>query len=495
MRLSVIMPVLNEAAGITDALLPLQTLRNHIEVIVVDGGSSDSTSELARGLADQVLTADAGRARQMNAGAAVATGDLLLFLHADTRLPEGFVALVQAAVFGQPPFAARPPLPPKPAPTHPCRSGLDREGGSGGSGGPAAKATSKNTPKPWGRFDVRLAPSSPLLNLVAWMMNQRSRLTGICTGDQAIFVRRELFEQLGGYADIPLMEDIELSRRLRKISRPACLRPALSTSSRKWQKHGVWRTIILMWWIRLQYWAGVKPERLVRQYYTTPGRDGTRPIPATPNQPLGRSSSTSTSSACRPLLIFAKAPMPGQVKTRLIPALGAEGAAQLYERLLRHCLQQTRDWPGQRLLYCAPDSQHPLFRILADEHQLTLRTQQGEDLGQRMANGLADHPQGALLIGTDCPQLSTAHLLQANRALDTSDAAIIPSEDGGYVLIGQRTPNPAPFLDMHWSHAEVMQDTRMRLQQAGLSLWEGPALWDLDEPKDLPRLKTVIQDL
>ena len=175
--------------------------------------------------------------------------------------------------------------------------------------------------------------------------------------------------------------------------------------------------------------------------------------------------------------------------------MGAEGAAQLYERLLRHCLQQTRDWPGQRLLYCAPDSQHPLFRILADEHQLTLRTQQGEDLGQRMANGLADHPQGALLIGTDCPQLSTAHLLQANRALDTSDAAIIPSEDGGYVLIGQRTPNPAPFLDMHWSHAEVMQDTRMRLQQAGLSLWEGPALWDLDEPKDLPRLKTVIQDL
>src|SRR5690606_19397259 len=108
---------------------------------------------------------------------------------------------------------------------------------AGGSGGPAAKAIPQTTHPAWGRFDVRLTPPSPLLNLVAWMMNHRSRLTGICTGDQALFVRRDLFEQLGGYADIPLMEDIDLSRRLRKISRPTCLRPPLSTSSRKWQKH------------------------------------------------------------------------------------------------------------------------------------------------------------------------------------------------------------------------------------------------------------------
>ncbi|MGH1450599.1 MAG: TIGR04283 family arsenosugar biosynthesis glycosyltransferase, partial [Pseudomonadaceae bacterium] len=119
----------------------------------------------------------------------------------------------------------------------------------------------------WGRFDVRLAPSSPTLRLVAWMMNQRSRLTGICTGDQAIFVRRDLFNRLGGYAAIPLMEDIELSKRLKRISPPACIRQPLTTSSRRWQTRGVLRTIVLMWWLRLQYWAGVSPAKLVKKYY------------------------------------------------------------------------------------------------------------------------------------------------------------------------------------------------------------------------------------
>jgi len=119
----------------------------------------------------------------------------------------------------------------------------------------------------WGRFDVRLAPSSPTLRLVAWMMNRRSRLTGICTGDQAIFVRRDLFNRIGGYADIPLMEDIELSKRLKRISPPACIPQPLTTSSRRWQTRGVLRTIVLMWWLRLQYWAGVSPARLVKKYY------------------------------------------------------------------------------------------------------------------------------------------------------------------------------------------------------------------------------------
>ncbi|MFN3581648.1 MAG: TIGR04282 family arsenosugar biosynthesis glycosyltransferase, partial [Pseudomonas sp.] len=330
-----------------------------------------------------------------------------------------------------------------------------------------------------------------------------------CTGDQAIFVRRDLFQQLGGYADIPLMEDIELSRRLRRISRPACLRPTLSTSSRKWQKHGVVRTILLMWWIRLQYWAGVSPERLVHQYYhppgvsrsistqsasrTTPGRDGTRPLPGnTQTTPPGVSSSTSTQSAqkpTRPLLIFAKAPSPGSVKTRLIPALGAQGACDLYQQLLLHTLEQTRDWPGPRYLYCAPDTQHPLFQHLATEHVLTLRQQHSGDLGHRMVTALAEHQDGALLIGSDCPALNTEALLEANQALDTYDNAIIPSEDGGYVMVGQRQPNPAPFTDMNWSHAKVLADTQQRLQAAQQSLWLGPVLWDLDEPQDLPRLQ------
>ncbi len=199
---------------------------------------------------------------------------------------------------------------------------------------------------------------------------------------------------------------------------------------------------------------------------------------------------TSTSKN-RPLIIFAKAPVPGQVKTRLIPALGAEGASALYQRLLRHTLQQTRDWPAERYLYCAPDTRHPLLQGLATEHSLGLRTQQGDDLGARMTNALADHPGGALLIGTDCPLLDCMHLEQADRALDQFDTAIIPSEDGGYVLIGQRAPHLAAFAEMQWSHSAVMADTRIRLAQAGLTLWIGPTLWDLDEPGDLARLQKL----
>lgn len=196
-------------------------------------------------------------------------------------------------------------------------------------------------------------------------------------------------------------------------------------------------------------------------------------------------------TAARPLIIFAKAPIAGQVKTRLIPALGADGACELYQKLLCHTLDQTRHWPGKRLLYCAPDTQYPFLQEQAKEHHLTLRRQSGGDLGERMANALADYPTGALLIGTDCPLLDCSHLHQANMALDQHDVAILPSEDGGYVLIGQRTPTPVPFAGMSWSHADVLADTEKRLADAGLNLWLGPMLWDLDEPGDLPRLAAL----
>ena len=484
--LSVVVPVRNEAEGIAQVLAPLQALRDQLEIIVVDGGSEDDTAALAAPLADKVLASPPGRARQMNAGAAAATGEVLLFLHADTQLPEGFVGMIRAVIPAAPTVIPAPspviPAPPtvSPAPprvipaqagiqtdvqqtkeshrehsSHPHPSmdprlreddvGGEREVFSPGSslskntaiptsptvipaqagiqadvkhakepnrehsahphpamdprvreddvgvgtvipaqagiqtdvqqtkeshrehsahphptmdprvreddvagesdasvpgtagashrviptaptvipapspaipappfvipaqagiqadGQHAQKPNRKHSAHPhptmdprvreddvgvgtvipahagihfdlgvqslWGRFDVRLAPSSPTLRLVAWMMNQRSRLTGTCTGDQAIFVRRDLFNRLGGYADIPLMEDIELSKRLKRISPPACIRQPLTTSSRRWQTRGVLRTIVLMWWLRLQYWAGVSPAKLVKKYY------------------------------------------------------------------------------------------------------------------------------------------------------------------------------------------------------------------------------------
>ena len=218
-KLSIILPVLNEARGIAETLAALRPLA--AEIIVVDGGSDDATPAIAQRLADQLITAPRGRARQMNAGAAVARGDILLFLHADTLLPVGADQSIIAAL--------------------------------------AAGAA-------WGRFDVRITGESLWLPLIAALMNRRSRLTGIATGDQAIFVRRAAFAALGGFPAQPLMEDIELSRRLKAQSPPACLRERVLTSGRRWEKHGVLRTVLLMWSLRLRYFFGADPQRLARAY-------------------------------------------------------------------------------------------------------------------------------------------------------------------------------------------------------------------------------------
>jgi rSAM/selenodomain-associated transferase 2 len=221
--LSIVVPTLDEAAVIVSQLQALQALRarGH-EVIVVDGGSRDGTAGLAQSLADRVLEAPRGRAVQMNAGARAASGDVLLFLHADTRLPEDADARVLEAL-------AAP------------RAG-------------------------WGRFDVRISGTHPLLPVVASAMNLRSRLTGIATGDQAIFVRRSLFEAVGGFPEIALMEDIALSATLRAHARPRCLRSRVTTSGRRWEKHGVLRTVLTMWRLRLAYFLGAAPARLARDY-------------------------------------------------------------------------------------------------------------------------------------------------------------------------------------------------------------------------------------
>jgi rSAM/selenodomain-associated transferase 2 len=217
-RLSVIVPALNEAPAIREALEALAPLRRcgH-EVIVVDGGSNDGTASLAASACDRLLLAPRGRALQMNAGALAASGDALVFLHADTRLPERADELIDTAL---------------------------------------AHAT-------WGRFDVRIASSRPLLALVGCAMNLRSRLTGIATGDQAIFVRRDAFP---GFPEIPLMEDIALSRLLKRRGRPVCLRARVLTSARRWEARGVLRTIFLMWRLRLLYALGAAPQRLARHY-------------------------------------------------------------------------------------------------------------------------------------------------------------------------------------------------------------------------------------
>lgn len=216
------MPALDEASGIAATLQALAPLRAWgAELIVVDGGSRDDTPARAAPHADRVIAAPRGRARQMNAGAALARSPRLLFLHADTRLPEGAgPAVVQA---------------------------LDA--------GPA-----------WGRFDVRITGRSRWLPLVATMINLRSRASGIATGDQALFMTREAFDAVGGFPDQPLMEDVEICKRLKRLSRPACLRLRATTSGRRWDQRGAWRTIVLMWQLRWAYWRGTPAEVLAERY-------------------------------------------------------------------------------------------------------------------------------------------------------------------------------------------------------------------------------------
>lgn len=221
MFISIIIPTLNEEDVIQTLLQQLQTYRQQgHEVIVVDGGSHDNTRSVADSLSDKVISSEAGRALQMNNGATQSRHEALWFLHADTLIPETAIEQIQQA--------------------------LNKSG--------------------WGRFNVKLSGSHILFRIIETMMNVRSCVSGIATGDQGIFVKRKVFGQVNEYSNIPLMEDVDLSRKLKKLSKPVCLKYPLITSSRRWEKNGIYSTILLMWKLRFLYWVGVSPEHLARQY-------------------------------------------------------------------------------------------------------------------------------------------------------------------------------------------------------------------------------------
>jgi rSAM/selenodomain-associated transferase 2 len=220
--MAIVVPVRNEQANLPAAwehLAPF--IRQGVQVILVDGGSTDGTVALAQSLGFAVIQSATGRARQMNTGAEHATGDTLLFLHIDTQLPSGWLSVVQSRL---------------------------------------------HSTACWGRFDVRITGQSHMLKVVALMMNWRSRVTGIATGDQALFMTRAAFSTVGGFPDQPLMEDIEMSKRLLRLSRPACIADKVTTSGRRWESRGVWRTIFLMWRLRFAYWRGHSASELAKAY-------------------------------------------------------------------------------------------------------------------------------------------------------------------------------------------------------------------------------------
>ncbi len=221
--LSIIVPVLNEAAHLPVILSQLLGYQQRAcEVLLVDGGSQDDTVAIARSAGFKVLIAERGRAAQMNVGAQAAKGEILLFLHADTQLPD----LADQIIF---------------------------------------KALEDDL-RQWGRFNVRITGTARLLKVIAMMMNIRSAWTGIATGDQAIFVRRQVFQMIGGFPQQALMEDIEFSKRIKNKSRPICLYDKVTTSGRRWEAKGVWSTIFLMWGLRSAYFFGADPAKLAKRY-------------------------------------------------------------------------------------------------------------------------------------------------------------------------------------------------------------------------------------
>jgi rSAM/selenodomain-associated transferase 2 len=221
MNYSIIIPTLNEGRTIVNCLNALQPLRSNCEIILVDGGSTDDTQKIAQPLVDKLISTEKGRAIQMNVGAESAKGEMLIFLHADTFLPQNALSDIAQAIRSQ---------------------------------------------QQWGRFDVVLGGSHPMLKVIAFFMNWRSRLTGIATGDQAIFIYKQLFDSVGRYPTIALMEDIALSKKLKKIALPACLKAKVTTSGRRWEDYGVFKTILLMWSLRLRYFLGEDPQTLTESY-------------------------------------------------------------------------------------------------------------------------------------------------------------------------------------------------------------------------------------
>lgn len=432
MKLSIVVPTLDEAQSLTGTLTSLSPLRaaGH-EVIVVDGGSRDQTLAVARPLADRVLSAPRGRAVQMNTGASLATGTVLLFLHSDCELPE--------------------------------RAGTAIEG-------------ARRSGHRWGRFDVRLRGRSPWLPVVAVLMNLRSSLTGICTGDQGLFVERATFVAVGGYPPIPLMEDIALSRTLKRTAGPPKrVHLRIVASGRRWDERGALRTIATMWALRYAWWRGADAGELARRYY------GSVPAPAPT------------------LKIFAKAPLPGLVKTRLAASIGAEAAATVYRDLLLRTLgiaaaARRAGIVGAVELWMAPEAEPGALAGWAAHLDITLHRQDGVDLGARMHGALRASlaaNRSALLIGTDAPDLDLAYLAEAAATLQSHDAVVGPAEDGGYALIGLARDVDA-FTGVAWSTPEVMAQTRARLASAGVAWKELPPLWDVDTAEDLARWQAKL---
>ena len=422
--ITAVIPVLNDARSLASLLQALSGWEG-LEIVVVDGGSRDDPEAVCRRFGVRCLRTTCSRGGQLRHGVAGTSGDWLWFLHADAEV------------------------------TGDLATGL-------------AEATRTAS---WGRFDVRLSGASPLLRVVGFLMNWRSRLTGICTGDQGIFVSRTLLDAVGGVPAQPLMEDIELSRRLRRHARPYRVRARLGSSARRWERAGIVRTVVFMWWLRLRYFLGGEPAQLYRRYY-------------------GKVAGAPRHGAERPrVAVFARSPERGRVKTRLAAALGDAGALEAHVELVETTLAAVSRGGFDRELWFA-GARNAGLAAWAERFDARLVEQPEADLGERM---LAALRAGArVVVGTDIPEMSAQYVETALDRLRDADVVLGPVEDGGYCLVGMNAPHAALFRDIEWGAGDVLERTLARAADAGLQVALLDVLWDVDDIDDLARWRARV---
>ncbi|MCW9046893.1 MAG: TIGR04283 family arsenosugar biosynthesis glycosyltransferase [Gammaproteobacteria bacterium] len=436
-KISFIIPTLNEAEHISLTLDRLQVSRQRgHEVILSDGASHDNTLLLSKDKIDDHINSTPGRAVQMNAGAKIASGDILCFLHADTKTPENIDELILESL------------------------------------------TARNKQSfHWGFFNIKLSGRDWPFRIIEWLINKRSCLSHVATGDQAIFIDKHSFKKINGFSNIPLMEDIEISKRLRKTSRPVCIKKSpLITSSRRWEKHGITSTVLLMWQLRLRYFLGASPATLAKTYK--------------PHKQI-------TSPNKQQLIVFIKAPIPGFCKTRLTPYLSPEEASDFYESLVKNCFNKITAIKNTDIsIYTYPDINHPFIKKISQQYSTTCHLQSGENLGERMFNALNESLKTydkSILIGTDCPLLDQSYLEQAFKALEQDDIVLGPADDGGYVLVGASKIEAQLFNNINWGTDSVLKQSLHNANKAAYKTHLLDTLWDVDTPQDYIKYQNLIQ--
>jgi rSAM/selenodomain-associated transferase 2/rSAM/selenodomain-associated transferase 1 len=422
--ISIIIPVFNESRHLKQNLQRLYASfagLASVEVIICDGGSTDHSIQIARQFPCQITTSRPGRSYQMNAASKLAVGDWLLFLHADTALPPDWTSELSNS-------------------------------------------------RHWGFFQVQLSGQNWFFRVIEKAINLRSRLSSVGTGDQALFFKRTLFRSLDGFPSIPIMEDIVICKKARRLHKPRIALHPVLTSSRRWEKNGITKTIILMWRLRFAYWLGVDPTRLHRIYYPT--IDMPKPV----------------------IQIFAKPPVEGNVKTRLIPDIGAANATRVFRHCLSYALNLLRASHSDYQIWLSEETQDGIFQ------QAPYRLQQGIGLGDRMLfaleTALSDNPYNkVILIGADCLDLKQSHFDQTIAALDTNDIVLLPTFDGGFALIGCSVIDLLLFKQVEWSSSRVLEQTIANAKLLNYQVHLLEMVRDIDTITDLrhyPDLVSIV---